>query len=126
MFYESMHYIMVGITFQVTMYGQFFLISSHSIQRVLNMSRLEALILSLSPEVQALTREDLDTILTSLYSGPCPFPSYIPIVGFSKLTWLFATFFTYSFYPSTHYTQIRQPSAQFIYVILSSQQFDIG
>ena len=80
------------------MYGQFFLISSHSIQRVLSMSQLEALILSLSLEVQALTREELDTILTSLYGGPCPFPSYIPIFGFSKPTWLFATFFTYSFY----------------------------
>lgn len=70
-------------------------------------------------EVQALTWGKLDAILTFLYCVPRPLPSYIPIVGFSKPIWLLVIFFTYSFYPSTHCTQIYQPSARFIYSICS-------
>lgn len=62
----------------------------------------------------------------SLYGVFHPLPSYILIVNFFKPTWLFATFFTYSFYPSTHCTQIRKSSAQLIHAIISNEQFNIG
>ena len=61
-----------------------------------------------------------------LYGAPRELPTYIPQVGFSMLSWILATFLTYSFYSSSHHTEIPQSTARFIYVILSSQQFDIG
>lgn len=42
MLYANMHSIVVGVTFQVTMYDQSFLASSHSIQRALDMLQLES------------------------------------------------------------------------------------
>ena len=89
-----------------TMYHQCFLISSCSIRCVLGMPQLEAYIPSFSPEVQALTRVEIDIILTSLFGAFRSFPFYIPIVGFSKPAWPLATFLTYSFYSSTHQTLI--------------------
>ena len=126
MLYANMHSIVVRVTFQVTMYDQSFLISSHSIQRVLDMLQLESCIPHFFLEVQVLTRGELDDIPTSLYGAHLLLPLYISIVGFSKLAWLIATFFTYSFYSSTHRTQIQKSSAWFIHIILFDQQFNIG
>ena len=96
-FYANMHLVVVGVTFRVTMYGQSFLVSSCSIWYVLSMSKLEVFVPSFSPEVQALIHAKLDVIPTSLYGALCLIPSYIPIVGFSKPTWLFAPFSPTSF-----------------------------
>ena len=65
-------------------------------------------------------------IATSLYDASHPLSSYIPIASFSKLVWLLTIFFTYSFYPLTHCTQICRPTTWLIHAILFGQQFDIG
>ena len=48
--------------------------------------------------------------------------SYFGQKLFSRLAWLLATFFTYSFYHSTHRTQICQSSTRFIHAILFGYQ----
>ena len=65
-------------------------------------------------------------IATSLYDASHPLSSYIPIASFSKLVWLLTIFFTYSFYPLTHCTQICRRTTWLIHAILFGQQFDIG
>lgn len=90
------------------------------------MLQLESCLPHFFLEVQALIRGELDDIPTSLYGVHLLLSLYISIVGFSKLPWLISTFFTYSFYSSTHRTQIQKSFAWFIHIILSDQQFDIG
>lgn len=126
MFYANMHSITTRVTFWVTMYDQLFLVFSHSNRHALDMLRLEAHVPFFSLKVQALIREELDAIPTSLYDALCHIPSYISNVGFSKPTQLLTTFFNYSFYTSTHSTQIHRSSTWFIHAILFGQQFDIS
>ena len=71
-------------------------------------------------------RSLMSSILFFYFIFPTIFLSYIPIVDFSKPTWLLATFFTYPFYHSTHQTQICWPATWFNHVILFDQQFDIS
>ena len=61
-------------------------------------------------EVQSLTLGELFFILIS-----------IPLVGFSKLVWIFATFLTYSFYPSSYCTKIHWLTTCLIHAILFGQ-----
>ena len=89
------------------------------------MPQLDAYLPDFFPEVQALTLGKLVSILVSLYGVPCELPAYIPLVGFSKPTWILATFLTYSFYHLTHCIQICHSNAQFIQAIFLGQQFDI-
>ncbi|RVW59310.1 hypothetical protein CK203_101678 [Vitis vinifera] len=69
------------------------------------MARLEAHFF-LFPRGLGSHPRELEAIPTSLYDVFRHFPSYILIASFSKLAWLFTTFFTYFFYLSTHHTQI--------------------
>ncbi|KAL6329708.1 hypothetical protein AAG906_035356 [Vitis piasezkii] len=52
--------------------------------------------------------------------------TYISIIDFTKSPWVFYTFFTHSFYPSSYRTQIRRSTTRFIYVIVNRKQFDIA
>ena len=106
MFYANMPSIVDDVIFRVTTYGQSFLISFHSIGHVLGMPRLDARLPLFVLEVKALTQGELVTIPTTLFGAHQAFPFYISILGFSKPEWIFAKFLTYSFYPSTHCTEI--------------------
>lgn len=65
MLYVNMHFIVTGLTFLVTMYGQSFLFCTQSIRHVLGMSHLINHLPTLFPKVHALTRKELDVILVS-------------------------------------------------------------
>ena len=41
-------------------------------------------------------------ILITLFGEPHALPVYIMVADFTKLAWVFATYFTYSFFPLTH------------------------
>ena len=105
MFKVNIHSVVAGVTFRVMMYGRSFLVSFCSIRRVLDMPQLDACVPSFSSEVQAFTRGELTTILTTLLSAHRALPSYISIASFSKLAWIIAMFLTYSFYLSTNRTE---------------------
>lgn len=42
-----------------------------------------------------------------LYGAHRELSTYIPLVSFSMLAWIFGIFLTYSFYPSSHHAEIR-------------------
>lgn len=107
------------------MYGQSFPIFSHSIKCALGMPRLDSHLSSFASKVQALTQAELATISTTLFDAQRVFLSYISIIGFSKPAQIVVTFLTYSFYFSTHHTEIQQSTARLIHDILTSQQFNI-
>lgn len=112
---KQLNSLVVGFTFQVTMYGQSFLVSTQSTQRVLGMLHLAKRLPSFSLEVQALTHGELNTILAiSLLTLPSQH-------GFSLLSSPI-----YTFYHSSHRAQIYGLATLFIHVILFGQQFDIG
>ena len=69
MFYSKMHFLVVKVTLKVIRYDRSFIVSSRSIQRVLDILWLESYFSSFSPEVQALTRREFDAISTSLYDA---------------------------------------------------------
>lgn len=92
MLYVNMHFIVTGLTFLVTMYGQSFPFCTQSIRRVLGMSHLINHLPTLFPEVHALTRKELDVILVSLFGVPRLLYIYITIVDFTKSTWILDTF----------------------------------
>lgn len=87
-----MHFVVAGLTFLVTMYGQSFLVSTQSIRRVLGMSHLINRLPTLFPEIQALTRKEFDVIHVSLFGAPRFLYIYITIVDFTKSAWILATF----------------------------------
>lgn len=78
MFYANMHTVSLGCSFSVTMFGQSFQITSLLVKRVLSLPRLDACLPFFLPDVQSLTPRAL-----------------------------FATFLTYSFYHSSHRTEIH-------------------
>ena len=53
-------------------------------------------------EIQALTRSKLFVIPVTLFNEAHPLPVYISLVAFTKLAWVLATYFSYTFFPSTH------------------------
>ena len=89
------------------------------------MPRLDACLPSFLPKVQSLIPGKLISIL-ALYGVPQEFLTYIPLVAFSKPTWILATFLTYSFYLFSHCTEIRRSITRFVHAILFGEQFDIG
>ena len=81
------------------------------------MPRLNACLSSFLLKVQFLTPGKLLLILISLYGAPRELPellAYIPLVGFSKPTWILATFLTYSFYSLSHHIEIHWLTTHFI------------
>lgn len=90
-----MHFVVAGLSFLVTMYGQFFLVSTQSIRRVLGMSYLINRLPTFSPEVQALTRKELDVIPVSLFGAPRLLYIYITIVDFPSQHGFWLLFPTY-------------------------------
>lgn len=59
----------IRVTLKVIRYYRSFLVSSRSIQRVLDMLRLESYPSAFSPDVQTLTIREFDAIPTSFYGA---------------------------------------------------------
>ena len=106
MFHTNMHIVSPCCSFWVTMFSQSFQITSFLVRRVFDMPKLDACLPSFLPKVQSLIPGKLISIL-AVYGVPREFLTYIPLAGFSKPTWILATFLTYSFYLSSHCTKIR-------------------
>lgn len=84
--------------FKVTMYGQTFMVSTHSIKRILGMPPLTGQLSIFSLKVEALIRIELNSIPITLYAKFHPLSTHASIVDFTKSTWIFAMFLSYSFY----------------------------
>ena len=72
MFYVNMHSFVARVTFQVTMYGQSFLVSTLFIRCVLGIFHLAKCFPSLSPKVQSLTYKELDVLSVTLFGTSRP------------------------------------------------------
>lgn len=120
MFHANIHFVVSGVIFCVSMYGQTSMVSTCSIQLALHLLPLTGQVPSFSLEIQALTRLKFVSMPVSLYGEPHPMLVYISVVDFTKSPWVLTTYLSYSFYPTIHRTQIWHLVVCFIHAILSS------
>lgn len=55
----------------------------------------------------------------------CDLLVYIPLAGFTKPTWVFATFFTYAFYISSHCMEIYYSTTRLLVLLFFIKLIDI-
>ena len=120
MVHANIHFVVSGVMFYVSMYGQTSMVSTCSIQLALHLLPLTGQVPSFSLEIQALTRLKFVSMPVSLYGEPHPMLVYISVVDFTKSPWVLTTYLSYSFYPTIHRTQIWHLVVCFIHAILSS------
>lgn len=98
MFYSNTYFIVCDLMFKVTMYGQTFMVSTHSIKRILGMPPLTGQLSIFTLKVEALIIIELNSIPITLYAKFHPLSTHVSIVDFTKSAWIFAMFLSYSFY----------------------------
>lgn len=119
MFYLKINFVIPGLSFWVTIYGQIIWVTTPTICCALMMSFLLESLPHFSAKVQALT-------YSKLFEIPNGLPIYITLVRFTKPTQVLATFFTYISYMSFHHTRIPCLATHFIHAIMLGQPIDIS